>query len=203
MNFEAHQLYHAYNQGNNRQAIFHFDNDYDTFKSYLKQFILPFAEIIAYCLMPNHFHLLIYARENCSVLVRQGGIRIGSLNNGFRKLLSGYCRVFNCRYHQSGSLFRQKTKAKWLGGGIRIANRPYTCEEYCWNCFQYIHENPVAAGLVKNSIDWKWSSAGFYAGNKADELCNLELAKKYCGYEPGQMSKRKKVDSYWKKMLEE
>jgi hypothetical protein len=62
--------------------------------------------------MPNHFHFLVHTNEYSSVLVKQGGLIIDTLTNGMRKLLSGYARVFNSKYERSGSLFRQKTKAK-------------------------------------------------------------------------------------------
>ena len=202
MKFESHQIYHIYNQGNNRQKIFHSERDYAIFFNYTNKLILPCVELLAYCLMPNHFHFLAYTKEASSILIKQGGLVIYSLTNSIRKLLSGYARIFNTNYNRTGSLFRQKTKAKWVTGGIREDNRKYTIEEYCRNCFHYIHDNPVAAGLVQEPGSWKWSSYNFYAGIKSDELCSIELAKKFCGYDPQTFGGLFTLDQFWKGVLE-
>ena len=60
MQFYTDQLFHIYNQGNNRQTIFFNDENYEYFLYKIQAYFLPFGEIIAYCLMPNHFHLLFY-----------------------------------------------------------------------------------------------------------------------------------------------
>ena len=59
MYFETSGMYHVYNQGNNRQIIFFNKENYFFFRRKIRIFILPFADILAYCLMPNHFHLMI------------------------------------------------------------------------------------------------------------------------------------------------
>ena len=60
MQFYTDQLFHIYNQGNNRQTIFFTNENYDYFLWKLQAYFLPFGDIIAYCLMPNHFHLLFF-----------------------------------------------------------------------------------------------------------------------------------------------
>jgi REP element-mobilizing transposase RayT len=76
MNFTPCNLYHVYNQGNNKQLIFSCDEDYLIFLRLVRKTISPHAEIIAYCLMPNHFHLLIYSDERVDKIVKQGGLLI-------------------------------------------------------------------------------------------------------------------------------
>ena len=95
MNFTPGNLYHVYNQGNDKQIIFSCDEDYLIFLRMVRKTISAHAEIIAYCLMPNHFHLLIYTDERVTTIIKQGGLLIDSLTNGFRKLLSGYARIYN------------------------------------------------------------------------------------------------------------
>ena len=63
MNFEPENLYHIYNQGNNRQKIFFTRENYLFFLNKIKMHILPHADIVAWCLMPNHFHLMIYVKD--------------------------------------------------------------------------------------------------------------------------------------------
>ena len=63
MNFESGNLYHIYNQGNNRQQLFFSRENYLFFLKKIKKHILPHADILAWCLMPNHFHLMIYVKD--------------------------------------------------------------------------------------------------------------------------------------------
>ena len=95
MKFIRDNLYHIYNQGNNQQQIFSCSEDYITFLREIRICISPHAEIIAYCLMPNHFHLLVYVDNRVDKVIKQGGLFIDPLTNGIRKLLSGYARIFN------------------------------------------------------------------------------------------------------------
>src|SRR6266540_4672310 len=112
MQFLPDNIYHVYNQGNNRQKIFYKENDYLIFLNLYNQLFQNNADTIAWCLMPNHFHFMIYTDERCATRIKQGGIIIDPVTNSIRKLLSGYARVFNKQNNRSGSLFRQKTKAK-------------------------------------------------------------------------------------------
>ncbi len=179
MNFVFENLYHVYNQGNNKETIFLCDEDYKIFLRLVKRLISPHCEILAWCLMPNHFHLMIYIKDDRMKLV-QGNLELDPLANGIRKLLSGYARIFNKKYDRSGSLFRQKTKAKNLSDiEIRSGDRLNLSSDYL-NCFLYIHQNPLAALLVKDLKDWPWSSYPDYADLRKGTLCNKEIAFKFC-----------------------
>ena len=182
MKFIADNLYHIYNQGNNQQLIFSCSEDYLIFLRQIRICISPNAEIIAYCLMPNHFHLLIYVDSRIDVPVKQGGLMLNPLINGIRKLLSGYARVFNKKYNFSGSLFRQKTKSKCLSDIILQDSLKSSIQNYCVNCFHYIHQNPFKAKLVNQMEDWEYSSFKDYAGLRNGTLCNKELAVMHCNY---------------------
>ncbi|MFA5647265.1 MAG: hypothetical protein WC951_03050 [Bacteroidales bacterium] len=63
MIFEKSHLYHVYNQGNNRQRIFFSRENYLFFLEKIKKHVLPYADVLAWCLMPNHFHLMAYVNE--------------------------------------------------------------------------------------------------------------------------------------------
>ena len=60
MHFQTGELYHIFNQGNNREKIFFSRENYLFFLTKIKAHILPHADVLAWCLMPNHFHLMIY-----------------------------------------------------------------------------------------------------------------------------------------------
>jgi putative transposase len=182
MNFCPDNFYHVYNQGNNRQTIFYTEKDYFIFLKLYKRFLAPFTDTIAWCLMPNHFHFMIAADMRCSITLKQGGLLIDPITNGFRKLLSSYARIFNAQTQRTGSVFRQKTKAKCLSDiPVSSKNQP---RDYIVNCFHYIHQNPVVANLVTRLEDWKFSSFRDYAGLRNGTLCQKELAALFCGYDP-------------------
>lgn len=190
MKFLPNNIYHIYNQGNNRQGIFSCDEDYLIFLRMLRTQVQSNTEIIAWCLMPKHFHLLVYTGEASCAKMKQGGLEIEKLTNGVRKLLSGYARVFNKRYKRTGSLFRQKTKAKNVAESDWVVKHRYSLQDYCFRCFDYIHQNPVLAGLVKQPEHWVYSSYCDYIGKRNGTLCNKELAAMYCGYQSGGLTQK-------------
>ena len=63
MNFYPDQLFHIYNQGNNRRQIFFSDGNYEFFLWKMRAYLLPFGDLVAWCLMPNHFHWLFAVKE--------------------------------------------------------------------------------------------------------------------------------------------
>ena len=140
MNFSPGNVYHIYNQGNNHQKIFSCDEEYEIFLNLIRANIFGHCEIINWCLMPNHFHLMIYTDERILNIKKQGGLEIDVLTNGVRKLLSGYARIYNSRHNASGSLFRQKTKSKCLSD-THFLITPKQYNDSYFNCFHYIHQN--------------------------------------------------------------
>ena len=182
MKFVADNLYHIYNQGNNQRHIFSSAEDYISFLRQIRVCILPNASLIAYCLMPNHFHLLVYVDESINKTIKQGGLLLDPLTNGIRKLLSGYARIYNKRYSYSGSLFRQKTKTKLISENSFQDALRSPIQDYSMNCFHYIHQNPLKAKLVTRLEDWEYSSFKDYAGLRNGTLCDKGLAIKYCDF---------------------
>src|SRR5688572_5359931 len=102
MKFIPNNIYHIYNQGNNRQRIFSNEKDYLVFLKLYRKLFYTFTDTIAWCLMPNHFHFMIYTDDRCLKKIKQGGIIIDPVTNCIRKLLSSYARIFNNDYNRSG-----------------------------------------------------------------------------------------------------
>ncbi|MFW6275215.1 MAG: transposase, partial [bacterium] len=191
MIFEERKLYHVYNQGNNCQKIFYCRKNYLFFLRKIRQHILPHCDILAWCLMPNHFHLMVYVK-NIDMVVRQqqGAASEGftssetltnstrSLNQSVGLMLRSYTRAINKQEKISGSLFRKETKAECLNPSGNIAPSFFNTQagtlvnvydsgkEYPQICFDYIHNNPLASNLVKNIDDWEFSSAKDYYSNR-------------------------------------
>lgn len=170
MHILANHFYHVYNQGNNRQLVFSDHEDCIGFLRRIRRHISPVCDILAYCLMPNHFHFLISTNENSAETLTLGNIEITRLSNAFRLLTSQYVLEYNQKHQRSGSLFRQKTKAKLLDD-----------HEKAFICFQYIHQNPVKADLVDKMEHYEYSSFKDYAKLRNGTLCNQTLANTYLG----------------------
>ena len=135
--FYRNSYYHAYNRGNHYQKIFYEEKDYKNFLHYLRYAEkITTVEIYGYCLMPNHYHLL---------------LRLGSNERDFSKFfhssMTSYSMYFNKRYHQVGRLCQDRYQYRWLPGADDI-----------YKIKHYLRQNPVKAGLVQNSEDYKWLS---------------------------------------------
>lgn len=174
MNIISNETYHIYNQGNNREIIFIDQYDYTYFLTLFKKFVLPKCKVFAYCLMPNHFHFLIHGTGESDKKIKIGNIELSALSNAFRLLQSNYATYFNSKHGRTGSLFRQKTKAKPMNGGI---------EHYGFIAFHYIHQNPLKAGLVSRMEDWPYSSFREYLAHQNDSLCDHGLCFELIGFD--------------------
>src|SRR5579885_209493 len=168
MHFIEDSIYHVYNQGNNKQQIFFTHENYLYFLNNYRTLVAPYADTIAYCLMPNHFHFLVSTNQQSVKKIKIGSLTLSALSNGIRILLSSYATAINKQQQTTGSLFRQKTKAKILNNGS---------VNYSFTAFHYIHQNPLEAGLVKSLSDWEYSSFKDYIGLRKGSLCNQKLAK--------------------------
>ena len=194
MVFEKNKLFHIYNQGNNRSKLFFNDRNYEFFLFKIAKYILPYADIIAWCLMPNHFHLMIHIRDTKRCVFKNeetGDIRFRSLNDSIGILLRTYTRAVNKENNWSGSLFRSTTKAEPVNSlkslmptmadtqNTWLLKSILSEKQYPQICFNYIHLNPVRAKLVKNLLEWKYSSAQDFYGRRKKKLTNVDLAKKF------------------------
>ena len=173
MKLLPNHLYHIYNQGNNQETLFYSTENYCYFLRLLQKFVSPVCDILAYCLMPNHFHFLINTNENSTKPRIVGGLEMSTLAFGFKTLQSSFAQAINKQENRSGSLFGQKTKAKCLE--IMGSDDSYQ-GHYPTTAFHYVHQNPMKAGLVQKMEDWQFSSFSGYAGLSNESLCNKKLA---------------------------
>lgn len=164
------RLYHVYNQGNNKEPLFKDEQDYLLFLNKVREQLVSVANIVSYCLMPNHFHFLIDTNLKSVEELKIGSLILSRLTNAFRLMQSEYAQDFNRKYNRTGSLFRQKTKYKELETG-----------KHAFVCFHYIHQNPLKAGLVKRLEDWNYSSFKDYAGTRNGKLPQKKLASNLIG----------------------
>jgi len=202
MIFEPDHIYHIYNQGNNRQKIFFNRENYLYFLKKLSDHILPYADVLAWCLMPNHFHLMIFVltnsesftlSETLTTTFREepftNQIKTNSyetLNNSIGVLLRSYTRAINKQRNSTGSLFRKMTKAENISESkgftqsdaltTATESETLTKKDHLQTCFDYIHQNPVKAGMVDHPEKWEFSSFLDYYGRRNGNLINRERA---------------------------
>jgi putative transposase len=153
------QALHLIQRGNNRQAIFHGDDDHRVYKAWLAEAAAANAcAIHAYVLMTNHVHLLVTPDGEDSVprMMQVLGRR--------------YVRHINFCYRRSGTL--------WEG---RYRAAPIDSEAYFLACSRYIELNPVRAKMVARPLDYPWSSYRAHAHGKADPLLQEHALYKALG----------------------
>ena len=198
MNFQQGNLYHIYNQGNNRQKIFFNRRNYLYFIEKIKIHVVPFSDVIAWCLMPNHFHLMVEVKETIRPSITNNMERSSNttpktksltFNTSIGIMLKSYTRAINLQENRTGSLFREETKAiclnqihdispNWFSvAGGTIINIDSPDLQYPNTCYKYIHDNPVKAGMVKEAADWEFSSYGEIYGNREPKLVEIESIK--------------------------
>jgi len=129
--------YHVLNRGNGRRAVFHKDGDYAAFVKLLVQAgERTDMRLLAYCLMPNHFHLVLWPRRD------------GDLSAYVGWVLTAHVRRYHQHYHSSGHV--------WQG---RFRAFPIQDDDHLLTVLRYVERNPVRADLVERAQDWLWSSA--------------------------------------------
>jgi len=188
MHFIENEVYHIYNRGNNRQPIFYNASNYRHFLKKVKTDWQPSCEILAYCLMPNHFHFLIQATVNsCVEIPAYGGKPMQILARKIGLTLSSYAKYINQQNKTIGSLFQQKTKAKCISdfeyGQTTRRGPTVSYPSYIINCMHYIHQNPLKANLVQKMEDWPYSSFAIYSGFNNDYICNKDLLLSLTDYD--------------------
>ena len=93
MQFVEGSFYHIYNRGNDQQLIFFQERNYEFFLNKVKQYVVPHANLLAWCLMPNHFHFLMQANQETQKIVKETPNKINALTEGVRIMLSSYTRA--------------------------------------------------------------------------------------------------------------
>jgi len=152
-------FYHVTARGNERKDIFLDDSDREKFLSYLETAFLRYkAAIHVYCLMSNHYHLLIETPE-------------GNLSQIMRHINGAYTTYVNSKRQRTGHLFQGRYKAILV-----------EADEYAGELSRYMHLNPVRAGIVTKPEDYDWSSYRYYLGkDKAPKWLTKKFILKYFG----------------------
>lgn len=177
MKFECDKIYHVYNRANGKENLFITDDNFRYFLRKYAEYIFPVANTLAYCLMPNHFHLLINVRSAQKLLAHYQFLKKEKKQNPkvidesglfnyhkfvmlqFQHFLNGYAQAYNKRYQRKGGLFLEHIKLK------QVEN-----EAYYSKLVHYIHYNPVNHGFCKKASDWTFSSYHVFLSQKTSKI---------------------------------
>jgi len=128
--------YHALNRGNGRARVFHDADDYHHFAQFLRQACARYPmRLVGYCLMPNHFHLVLWPRHD------------EDLSTWMQWLLTTHVHGYRKRYRGSGHVWQGRFKAF-----------PIEQDEHLLTVLRYVERNPLRANLVQRAEAWPWSS---------------------------------------------
>lgn len=159
-------VYHVMSRGVERRVIFSSDTDRRTFLTYLISTIQRYnLSVFAYCLMGNHFHMLVAVRD-------------APLETAMKSLLSHYALYFNWTHERVGHLFQGRY------GALLCKNL-----DYIMRLVAYIHMNPVRAGLAKSPAQWAWSSHVEFM-RLSGPFLDLDQLEKLTGLEPQEARRR-------------
>ena len=161
-------LYHVISRGNNRRKIFRSHDDYLKFISILEQqkAKLPFY-LYAYCLMPNHIHLLIEMQDD-------------PLRRIMQRVLTSYSQYHNRKYKKIGHVFQARYKSILC-----------QTDRYLGELVRYIHLNPVRAKIVRRPEKYQYSGHRTYIGLDTSGLVDAEPVLRHCG-----ATKKRAVEVY-------
>lgn len=187
-------FYHIYNRGNNGTTLFHTPDNYYHFLRLYEKYVEPIADTYAWCLMGNHFHLLVRIKEegdigfladfNSSRSGDSGRLKWKTSHNrpesegpgrvmGMKKpiphrmfghLFNSYTKYLNLKIGRTGSLFEKNFH--------RI---PINSDRYFRNLVMYIHQNPVHHGFTNDFKDYPWSSYGSVISEKTTRVKRKEV----------------------------
>ena len=157
MEYKENSYYHIYNRGAHRQKIFFEGENYRYLTTlFLKNSARYSVTVAAYCLMPNHYHLVLKQKQ------------LGSIGSFLRTTFNTYTQAVNMRLGISGTLFQGQAKGKEI-----------TTDAYCLRVIRYVHLNPVAAKLVTSVEDWPFSNYLEWVDKRRSPLVDTELRASY------------------------
>lgn len=142
------QYYHIYNRAIAGNLLFREERNYIFFLSRIEMYILPSAELIAYCLMPNHYHFILKLITN-------------NISDAMKRLALSYTKSYQVVYDQKGHLFQGPFRRSLISD-----------LNYLVHLSRYIHLNPVKANLVQQAERWDHSSYQEYIGLRETDYLN-------------------------------
>ncbi len=180
------QYYHIYNRGNNRENIFFEERNYRYFLQLYTKYIEPVADTYAYCLLPNHFHFLVWVKtveEGQTQTFRVSKtLKVLKPSQQFGNLFNAYAKTINKAYSRTGSLFQNP-----------FGRIPVTSDAYFIRLITYIHQNPQKHGLVDDFRTWTYASYHALLSTKPTRLKRDEVLTWFKGVDDLKAAHRREI----------
>ena len=151
--------YHIYNRGNNRERIFFESDNYLYFLKKIKEYLVPVADVLVYCLMPTHYHIVARVKPKQTSEILKTSDVADEVSKAMMKLSVSYTKAINKRFQRAGVLFQGQFQAK-----------PILTSYYLLNLCRYIHGNPVKDGLIADVSQWQYSNYLEWIGERDGKL---------------------------------
>jgi putative transposase len=187
------QYYHVYNRGNNRENVFVEERNYRYFLKLYANYIEPIADTYAYCLLRNHFHLLVRiktveeqeAMETLRVSETLRVFKPKKPGQQFGNLFNAYAKAINKAYGRTGSLFQNP-----------FGRTLVDSDAYFVHLIAYIHQNPQKHGFVDDFRVWPYSSYHAILSEKPTHLKREEVLTWFAGPTAFQVSHQQQVSEH-------
>lgn len=180
--FLCDHFYHVYNRTVDKKTMFANDGNYRFFLKQYDHYLSAVVDTYAYCLLGNHFHLLVRVRgqADLDLFVDKEGLSAYKklttvkqplsvheiVSHQFRKLFQSYAMAFNKQQDRTGTLFQTPFKRALVDN-----------EKYFAQLIYYIHANPQLHGLTEDFMTWPWSSYGAMLADKPTKLRKQEVVE--------------------------
>lgn len=170
---EPGKFYHIWNRGNNKENLFYSSSNYEYFIRMYAEYLDPVVETYAFCLLPNHFHLLVQTR---SILVSPESIAVSPAGEtaktnksnpvslAFQRFFTAYSQAINAQQRRTGSLFQKPFKRLEVSSTRQLANLVH-----------YIHTNPQKHEIIDDFRQYSWSSYDRIMRDKPSKLKKEEV----------------------------
>ncbi|HET9906382.1 MAG TPA: hypothetical protein VFQ23_07065 [Anaerolineales bacterium] len=170
-------FYHIYNRGNNHENIFVEVRNYAYFLELWWKHVSPIAETWAYCLLRNHFHIVVFIKNREDLITNLTGLEdLSGFNNKikpphqyFSNFFNAYSRGLNIALQRTGAVFERPFK--------RI---PIDTESYLLRLIIYIHQNPQKHKFVRDFRDWNYSSFHELVSEVPSHLSRERVIQIFC-----------------------
>ncbi len=190
--FEEGKCYHIFNQGVDQKPLFTQKRNYYFFKSRMVKYVIPYLDVYAFCLLENHFHLLVKIKRDLATLKELPNLRLPEsaeaanqeaqfipkpnchsiISSAFRKMFQSYAMAFNKQENRIGALFQEPFKRCELHSDLLISQM-----------IHYIHFNPQLHGQISDFRSYPQCSYYYYLQKRKGLWMNKEVLKLFHGYE--------------------
>ena len=181
ISMEEGELYHIFNRGNNGELIFYNDRNYLYFLQKLSSYLSDYLDFYAYCLLPNHFHLLVKVKDFTALPAEAKVLKTGTkvlykpetiISEQFRRFFLSYSKSIKKQEGGTGSLFEKNFKR------IHVDS-----DSYFTSLVNYIHRNPQTHGITNNYKAYNYSSFKAFLSDGATRLKRKEVLDWFGGKE--------------------